>query len=275
MSDMKIELTQVLHGIGGKARASGQQSAAYSVKPRFSINTPESEIQADKAHAPSGRLAVRNSLYTMVAKHVRSFDMAIHTISDYIERMKEQLETFVKHYPPYPPGSEERVRLLRSFQAFRRQIDQLTIPRPKRINNRGMPFDHSAVSSADDQASIEHSVNKLEMLRQKIEEGIECLNIPELSETAGNPAMYSALRHFGNAAEDMAQLKYELQKGASEIFTFLEGFEGIQSTGGVCAFQGITETNAESKSTEIKMTLFHEIKTGLTRNPGQLLESCI
>ena len=42
--------------------------------------------------------------------------------------MKARLLRIVKNFPPFPPGSEERVKILRSFNLFRKQIDQLTIP---------------------------------------------------------------------------------------------------------------------------------------------------
>ena len=40
----------------------------------------------------------------------------------------EQLEEIIKNYPPFLEGSKERVQMLKSFAALRREIDHLTIP---------------------------------------------------------------------------------------------------------------------------------------------------
>lgn len=44
------------------------------------------------------------------------------------EKIKADLRGINKFFPPYPPGSEERVRLLKSYVAFRLLIEKLTIP---------------------------------------------------------------------------------------------------------------------------------------------------
>jgi hypothetical protein len=49
-------------------------------------------------------------------------------MEDYIDRLKAQLERIIKNFPPFPPGSEDRIQLLRNYASFRRLIDQLTIP---------------------------------------------------------------------------------------------------------------------------------------------------
>lgn len=65
-----------------------------------------------------------------VAKDISAADKRLETIENYIDRMKAQLGRIIKNYPPFPPGSEERVRLLKSYISLRKQIDQLTIPPP-------------------------------------------------------------------------------------------------------------------------------------------------
>jgi hypothetical protein len=60
------------------------------------------------------------------ARNIRIADQSMQQINDYIDQMKANLDAIVKQYPPYPPGSEERVSFLRSFNAFRRLIDRLS-----------------------------------------------------------------------------------------------------------------------------------------------------
>jgi hypothetical protein len=43
-------------------------------------------------------------------------------------KTQEQPEEIIKNYPPFLEGSKERVQMLKSFAALRREIDDLTIP---------------------------------------------------------------------------------------------------------------------------------------------------
>lgn len=68
----------------------------------------------------------KNSLND-TAKNIRQADQAMQMINEvYIEQMKASLNAIRKQYPPFPPGSEERISYLRSFNAFRKMIDQLS-----------------------------------------------------------------------------------------------------------------------------------------------------
>ncbi len=48
--------------------------------------------------------------------------------NDFIEKIKQNLSTLNKFFPPYPPGMEEHVRLLKAYIAFKTLIERLTIP---------------------------------------------------------------------------------------------------------------------------------------------------
>ena len=52
-------------------------------------------------------------------------------VENSVEGMKGQFGEFLKYYPPFPPGSEERIKLLRGYVGFRKLIDQLTFPPPE------------------------------------------------------------------------------------------------------------------------------------------------
>ena len=53
-----------------------------------------------------------NAEFNAVVKSIRIADQAMAEISANIEQMESAVQMFVKHYPPFPPGSEERVQLL-------------------------------------------------------------------------------------------------------------------------------------------------------------------
>jgi hypothetical protein len=66
-----------------------------------------------------------------LAKSRRFYQGQLQQMDDSIERMKAQLEKLLKQFPPYPPGSEDRMRTLRAYAGCRQLIDQLTIPPPE------------------------------------------------------------------------------------------------------------------------------------------------
>jgi hypothetical protein len=63
-----------------------------------------------------------------LAKVQKAFRIRFEKVDGYLEEMKEQLERVIKQFPPFPPGSEDRVQALRAFSFFRKMMDQLTLP---------------------------------------------------------------------------------------------------------------------------------------------------
>lgn len=61
------------------------------------------------------------------AKVIRGADQSLEQMNEYVQQMKANLNNIVKMFPPYPPGSEDRIKFLRSFNAFRKMIDQLNL----------------------------------------------------------------------------------------------------------------------------------------------------
>jgi hypothetical protein len=91
---------------------------------------PEKEFSS-RNHPELLELQKVNDSWNDIAQKKRIYDNNINEVEDYVDRMKAQLERILKNFPPFPPGSEERMQLLRNFAAFRRLIDQLTIPPPE------------------------------------------------------------------------------------------------------------------------------------------------
>ncbi len=79
-----------------------------------------------------------NENLNAIAETRRILEKRFQKINDYVEKMKEQLGTIRKQFPPFPPGSEERVRALRGYAYFRKLFDQLTLSSPKEILTKPM-----------------------------------------------------------------------------------------------------------------------------------------
>ena len=95
-------------------------------------NTPPSDPIPQQKHENS-RLALGqrqsiNASRNDAAVSIRTADKAMKTINSHIISMKKQLTIIVKNYPPFLTNDPDRVRALRSFSAFRKEIEALTIP---------------------------------------------------------------------------------------------------------------------------------------------------
>jgi hypothetical protein len=64
------------------------------------------------------------------AKIVRHTDAILEKASNQVDLMKRPLEAIIKNFPPFPPGSEQRADLLKSYISLRKEIDKLTVPAP-------------------------------------------------------------------------------------------------------------------------------------------------
>ena len=88
-------------------------TAANEVKSDVSFGSDSQQVKAEL-----------NGL----AKNIRSQGETLIKINDFVEGMKEKLNKIVKNYPPFPPDSPERMELLKSFTALRKEIERMTFP---------------------------------------------------------------------------------------------------------------------------------------------------
>jgi DNA gyrase/topoisomerase IV subunit A len=63
-----------------------------------------------------------------IAEHIRTVNNSINSAQSLVEKIKNDLKIIRKNFPPFPPGSEKRVQLLKNIQAFQKQINELTFP---------------------------------------------------------------------------------------------------------------------------------------------------
>ena len=104
-----------------------------------------------------------NSAWNAMAGQIRSIDARLQVIERHINKMTGDIRAFEKNFPPFPRGSEERVRLLNSFSAIRKQIARLTMPPEKEIMSTIM----NGVTSQPDSST--NMVERFEQLLQSVE----------------------------------------------------------------------------------------------------------
>lgn len=92
------------------------------------IHSEETEGRIKSSQSEFVELQRINDSVNELAKIRKEFETRFEKVDSYLEQMKEQLERILKQFPPFPPGSEDRVKALRAFTFFRKMIDQLTLP---------------------------------------------------------------------------------------------------------------------------------------------------
>ena len=99
---------------------------AKAGSPSFSSRNQEYVVNLSGEAVDVANLQESKNGLNDTAKSIRIADESMQKINEYVDQMKANLTAIVKQYPPYPPGSEERVSFLRSFNAFRQLIDRLS-----------------------------------------------------------------------------------------------------------------------------------------------------
>lgn len=188
------------------------------------IKTPKGEtIDGIKAEISSFSVNASHQFtaeFNAVVKSVRIADKAMSQIETNIEQMASEVEMFLKQYPPYPPGSEDRVNYLNRFAMLRKQIDQLTFPPDAGAQNI---IGRSADRSSSDWA-IEIGGKKIDQTirRQHVHTGKEGLSLPELSVHATDEQISGMQKALGSARQIIQQRRAELAEDAFQVIRTAE-----------------------------------------------------
>jgi hypothetical protein len=75
-----------------------------------------------------GRIQDEKDRLNFFGMEIRSADRSLAVAETLLDRIFGEMQQVVKQYPPFPPGSEERVERLKTITALRKEIDQLTVP---------------------------------------------------------------------------------------------------------------------------------------------------
>lgn len=163
----------------GSAFAPGKQVISVKADPGAGVNVSGTPTTL-------GRLQALNARLNAVAKSIGHSDSVMRKIGGLLEEMEKRLDAAAKSYPPFPPGSEERVKYLESYTGLRAQIDQLTIP-PREDDTRRVLEDSNGLDipdlpkdASDEQIrgaleKIGDSKETVEIERGKLAEGLEKL----------------------------------------------------------------------------------------------------
>ena len=204
----KYDDEQRQHGAGSKSNGPSGYDAVDAVKAQFSVLATHPMQQF-------------NTEFNSVVKSIRIADQAMAEIGANIEQMESEVQMFVKQYPPYPPGSEERLQLLNRFAALRKQINRLTFPPD--------PFAQKIIgdSGGGDQAQAwDVSVGDKTLVgairRQPMHTGSEGINLPELPVDASDKDIADAQAALRRAWETVAERRGHLADDVKKIIGQVE-----------------------------------------------------
>ncbi len=206
-------------------------------------------------------IASLNSL----AFSIRLADSRMSEIETYLDRMREQLGKIVKNYPPFPPGSEERAELLRSFTSLRRQIEQLTIPPNDPI------FSPIPAEAQNRPTELGENGMVIPIPGQQLQSAPTGFNLPDLPEMATDEQIGEAIIGIDKAK---ATLEQERNRLAAESMRFLQRQPLIAGYGADLEeldADAAPEAAIETKNAEVKEALADVTIEGLTQAHSQLL----
>lgn len=274
--------------IGAEQAKSSMDAATKRIATGKKINGPADDpvrwASTQQGRSIDGHLQAVNSGLESVAISIRGADQAMEAIEDHLDQMIE----IVKLFPPYPEGdnSEERVRMLRSFNGIRQLIDQLTIP-PRDDLGQAIMADPASNDIPDTWPVIVNEQGDVKTIgRQEVHTGPTGLDIPELTEAdltengqAGGPLSQQKLDDIaanlenakailrqrrdalGSNAAAIARAKSSNAEAAAFYTSFAENREAAD----------INETAAEVTSIQLKQSLALESLGSITSLRSELV----
>lgn len=257
MSIQNIGFDQAPQGMGRSQDRLDRLTSQAGSAARSGGVTSDKAGQLSIAHASPEyqRLSALHDRSNAVAATIRTMDQAMEAAGTTVDAMKKELEVITKNYPPFPPGSEERVRRLRSYAALRAMIDKLTIP-PEEEARTLSGREESAPSVALDEWTVSIGPNGIArtVRTEQVHTGPLGLRLPELTppETVSDRDIAQAVQQLDDASVTLHDRRVRLREQTYD-------FPGSTFD------RGMTETAAEGNSSAVRRSLA-EHSVGLTRN---------
>ena len=188
------------------------------------IKTPKGDvvdgIKADISSFSTNPLHQFNAEFNAVVKSIRIADQAMDDIAANVEQMESEVEMFLKQYPPYPPGSEDRINYLSRFAMLRKQIDQLTIP----PNGGARHILGEAGNGTSNGWNVEIGGRSIgQTIRsQPVHAGSGGLNLPEIGTESADEQVKAMHVALGEAKLKIQERRSGLAQDASQVIRSAE-----------------------------------------------------
>ena len=267
MSIQTIGFDQAPQGMGrSQDRLDRLTSQAGSAAPSGGVSSDKAgELNITRTAPEYQRLTALHERSNAVAATIRTMDQAMEVAGTTIDAMKKELEVVTKTYPPFPPGSEERIRRLRSYAALRAMIDKLTIPPEE--DARTLPDQKRStaqVTQLDEwTVAIGPSGIARTVQKEQVHTGPLGLRLPELNppETVTDQDIKQTVQKLDDATNSLHARRIRLREQTYEVPG--STFDG-----------GMTETAAEGASGSVRRSIA-DLATGLSGSGTAQLEQLL
>jgi hypothetical protein len=191
------------------------------------------------------RLSALHDREHAVAATIRTIDQGLKAAGTTVDAMKRELEVIVKNFPPFPPGSEERVRRLRSYAALRTMIDRLTFPPEEQTRMAGEKGKKAEPAATDDWTFVVESKGMTKTVRaEDVRRGAAGFPLPEFSppDAVDDATIHQALGRLEEVSVGLIARRERLREQTA-------GVPGSQGD------KGMTENRVETRSLAVRKSL--------------------
>jgi len=205
-----------MHKVDDASRQHHGRDDAIKTPKGETIDGIKAEISAFSLN-PSHQF---NTEFNAVVKSIRIADKAMGEIETNIQQMESEVEMFIKQYPPFPPGSDDRVKYLSRFAMLRKQIDQLTFP----PDSGAQQIIGRSPSGGSKDWEIEIGGKQIgsTIRRQPVHSGAEGLALPEITVQSTDAQVVDMHRALGSARQQVQQSRHALAEDAIRVIRLAE-----------------------------------------------------
>ena len=254
-----------------RGSAAGRSGRAHRLKSESGQSLPD-----NKANVPMKSGFAGNDRYDNTIRHftendyrlqrqnqmalkVRHANHTLRKIDQGLQRMKDSLDAIVKQYPPYPPGSKERIAVLKEVGALRREIEKLTFPPQPDESSKRLPSAGSSFSLTTEKLAMESLVDDAEPAYiPKIQAEFNSSGhiVPVVADEADDHEIRNSIVELTRTGGYVRRQRQQLQSDTSRMF---DGGQAIHE-----------QQVAEHKSLFIGKQLSHHLDNDLTTQPSIL-----
>lgn len=170
-------------------------------------------------HINLNKLENTNAQYHDLAQQIRDVKETMESIGVNLSEMRDALESIVKIFPPYPPGSSERIEALRQFTALRNMIDQLTAPQTNDGMDNIMADPDIHPHAGNLQIANNSSGKRLTITHQPVHTGKTGLDLPHLDLNSSDQHISAAIENIITAQKSLGNRQLAFESNANGVIS--------------------------------------------------------